>query len=850
MPQVGETIGHIRLTETLGEGGMGTVWAGFDDKLRREVAVKTVRADRVDLEARARFLAEARILSRLEHLNICRVHDYIEGEDADYLVLERIRGRTLKAAIAEGLEPAARLRVASGVARALVAAHARGVVHSDLKPSNVMLTEDGEARVLDFGLARPAGAAFAADAGGSFRPGAAEALGGGTLTRLAAVSLSSRGAVAGSPGYMSPEQARGERLTPAGDMYAFGLLLQEIFTGRPAYPADLPRRELVARAAAGDALPTLGVDIDLRKLIQRLLAPLPEARPTAVEAVAALDRVRDRPRRRRRWLAAVAAVLGLTAAGVKYGVDLRRERNQAVAARSEAEQVTSFLVELFDASRPEATDGRELSVRELLDVGEERIAELDGHPAVQGRLLFTFGGVHLGLGDYRRAAEYSERAARTMSAAGSSDKEIADALRRAGQAWLHLGDTAAGRKLCEEALELTDRSPELGELQRSANLYCLAWVLKEEGKLAEAIPYQEEVVAIRRRERPGSGELVAALGFLAVLHVDAQNLDRAGPVLEEALALRVRLSGPDHPHRAKLLGMLARVYRLQGDLPAAEDHARSALEIRERVLGAEHASVAYSYFELAALLLNRGNAESAIEHLERAGEIWRNSFGDDAKHLAAIHEGHAVAHRIRGEHAAAVAEYQRALASRRKHLGDDHPVVARNLTAMAPSQAAIGQGLEAEAGLRRAIEIVEPLSGDSARLILADALVRLAGLLASRGTDGEARALLERAEGLGALASPERPAATQRLAEVHLARGSLAEAAGDPPAAARRYSAAVSLLSPLAPDSGDVDLLEVLARALLAAGRLEEACRWIDRLAATDWRRPELSEACLATESR
>jgi len=147
-----------------------------------------VRGDRVDLEARARFLAEARILSRLEYPNICRVHDYLEGEDADYLVLERIRGRTLKAAIADGLAPAAKLRVAHEIAAALAAAHARGVVHSDLKPANVMLTEEDRVRVVDFGLARPADGSAPVDEVDTSRA-RLETRSDGTLTRLAAIAM-------------------------------------------------------------------------------------------------------------------------------------------------------------------------------------------------------------------------------------------------------------------------------------------------------------------------------------------------------------------------------------------------------------------------------------------------------------------------------------------------------------------------------------------------------------------------------------------------------------------------------------------------------------------------------------
>jgi serine/threonine-protein kinase len=703
---------------------------------------------------------------------------------------------------------------------------------------------------VDFGLARPADGAGPVDEVDESRAHL-ETENGGTLTRLAAIAMrGSEVVVTGTPGHMSPEQARGERVTAASDMYAFGLLLQEVFTGRPAYPRDLSPAELLELAADGDTVPVEGVDAEVRALIERLQSPAPEARPRAAEAVAVLARIRDRPRRRRRRLALAAAIAALVAAGVKYGVDLRRERNQAESARveaevarREAEQVTQFLVELFDASRPEMAAGREITVGEILDLGQERIDNLAEQPAVQGRLLSTFGDVHLGLGDYGRSAEYYERAARVLAVTGSAAGDVADNLRSSAYARLYLGETAAARELCREALELA-RSHELGGLERSKNLYCLAWILNEEGRPAEAAAYQEQVVEIRRRELAGSGELAAALTTLAIIQLDAGNPDGAEPVLREALELRERLSGLDHPQRATLLDGLARVFRLRGELAAAADHARQALDVRRRTLGEEHADVAHSYLELAALHLLRGRTEPALGLLARSEKIWRRTLGEDAEPLAGIHALRARAHGIRGEHVAAVAEYEKAIARWRESLGDDHPLLGEGWTAAAPSLVARGRVDEAAEGLRRAIAIFEARPDESSPLFLADALSRLATLLTEQDAADEARGLLERAEGLEPLRSPSSPAARRRLAEVHLARGLLEEAAGDPRTADRRYRAAISLLEPLAAASEDVMLLEVLVRALLAAGQVDDACRWVEKLSATDWRRPELQEPC------
>ena len=132
------------LLEPLGRGGMGEVYNGFDETLKRRVALKAIRAEhRLSPQARTRFLREAQILSQLDHPQICRIFDYVEGPDADYLVLEFIEGRSLRASIRGGLDSSLKLRIAEQVVEVLAVAHAAGVVHRDLKPENVMVTAAG-----------------------------------------------------------------------------------------------------------------------------------------------------------------------------------------------------------------------------------------------------------------------------------------------------------------------------------------------------------------------------------------------------------------------------------------------------------------------------------------------------------------------------------------------------------------------------------------------------------------------------------------------------------------------------------------------------------------------------------
>ncbi|MEM8994259.1 MAG: serine/threonine-protein kinase, partial [Acidobacteriota bacterium] len=265
---VGEVLGgQVRIEAVLGRGGMGAVYRGFDTWLERPVAVKTIRGDVLrDESSHERFRREARLLSRLDHAHICRVYGLLRHAGRDFLVLELIDGTPLSSA-AE-LDPAGKLRIARDIAEALIAAHAERIVHRDLKPGNIMVTPEGRAKVLDFGISRVIDTSLESAApGGAVEEPAGEE-------------------VVGTLAYMSPEQARGEELTPGSDLYAFGLLLQELFSGEPAHARDLGVYELLRRARAGERDPAEGVAPEIKTLVDRLTALEPSDRPGAVEAAA------------------------------------------------------------------------------------------------------------------------------------------------------------------------------------------------------------------------------------------------------------------------------------------------------------------------------------------------------------------------------------------------------------------------------------------------------------------------------------------------------------------------------------------------------------------------------------
>src|SRR6476659_3585292 len=273
LAEIGQVLGgRYRLVELLGTGGMATIYRATDTGLGRDVALKLLRPEYLrDPDFSSRFRQEAQAAASLSHPNIVTVYDYGEDPSGPYIVMELIDGEDLATILRRSgtLPPRQVARIGAGVARALAAAHARGLVHRDIKPGNVLIGADGAVKVVDFGIARA----------------------------IAEAQVTLPGTTLGSVHYFSPEQARGEPATASSDIYSLGIVLYEMLTGVRPFEGDSAASVGLARLSGPVPDPTLvraSVPSELAAITRRAMALDPAARFSSAGAMAdALDATLD-----------------------------------------------------------------------------------------------------------------------------------------------------------------------------------------------------------------------------------------------------------------------------------------------------------------------------------------------------------------------------------------------------------------------------------------------------------------------------------------------------------------------------------------------------------------------------
>ncbi|GIL06117.1 MAG: hypothetical protein BroJett031_26370 [Betaproteobacteria bacterium] len=648
----GAAIGPYRLIRPLGEGGMGAVWlAERTDMLqRRQVALKLPRLLTQRAALAERLAREREILAALNHPNIARLYDAgLTADGQPYLALEYVEGERIDAhCTRKALDVPARLQLFLQVARAVAHAHAQLVVHRDLKPANILVTEAGEVKLLDFGIAKLLEDGHARET---------------ELTQLAGRAL--------TPDYAAPEQILGQPIGTAADVYALGVVLFELLAGARPYKLKRDSRAALeeaivaaepARPSAAASEPKLRKRLrgDLDTIVLKALKKVPSERYGTVEALAedierylAQQPVRAQPDRwpyragkfvlRHRYaVAAAAAVMATAIAGAAVASwqarEAQRSREVALRERSNADEVKNFVLAMLRDAGPQNAAGKVISPAEMLARARARIDRIDPkRVAVRVELLGTLGDSLLMLEDAKTAESVLLQAiAEAQTGLDASDKRVLWAKSMLSQAYRRQNRYAEMRAVLEDIVpRLRARETELpnqllAALVNLVNLNCGEYRMDE---CERAVDEGLGVLERRFGGRHVNGLLLLARRSetLTWRGQPARGLEEA----EQAVQLALDLHGGNTRHVMVLYARTARVHALAGlgRIDEALRESDALLAATEAAFAGRTRVYALRLLAFAPILLEAGAVERALAFTEEGLAILSNYQERDALSL-------------------------------------------------------------------------------------------------------------------------------------------------------------------------------------------------------------------------
>jgi serine/threonine-protein kinase len=631
----------------LGRGGMGIVYRAYRTELNRQVAIKMVHAGaQASARTLARFRVEAEAVARLQHPNIVQVHDVGQHAGSPFLVLELVEGQNLAQRISGTPQPARwAAEIVEKIARAVHAAHHQGVVHRDLTPSNILLTDDGTPKIADFGLAKLV-------------------IGGGERR-------TQTGEIVGTPSYMAPEQASGRlgEIGAATDVYALGAILYELITGRPPFKGESPLETMrqvvndqpVAPSRLRSKLPR---DLEVialkclhkepqRRYLQALdlaedLHRFLEGRPILARRASIVERswrwCRRNPGLAAASITAAAALASLFVGTAVAAWTFRTQRNQIRQAEAEAKAVIDFLQNdvLAQASsyeqvrmHPEITPDPNLTVRKLLNRAAESIeGKFQSQPSVDATVRETIGKAYLGVESFDKAEHHLKRAVDLWRREqGEKSAETLSAM--AQLFWCYQMQMkyreaeAVGKKTLELCLEV------LGETHPITLdvMHKLVFLYVDHHKHAQAAPLAQKYMDTCRRVFGESHiQTAQAYAIMGRLSMNQGGYADAEKALTKSYEIRSRILGKEHPSTLGVMTHLAFVNSLQGNNPRAEQLDSELLKTYRRIFSADHPQTLNIVIALGRVYLDEGKLAQAEQLLVQAAQGWSRITNEDHLH--------------------------------------------------------------------------------------------------------------------------------------------------------------------------------------------------------------------------
>jgi len=755
-PLRGLRLGAWKIERPIGEGGMGTVFRAVraDGEYEAIAAIKLVRGGVPSPLLNERVRSERQILAGLSHPGIAQLLDGGTTEDGTpYLVMEHVDGLPITEWCAgRDLEVEDLIRLFLKVCDAVAYAHSALVAHRDLKPSNILVTPDGEPKLLDFGIAK-----------------LVDSLSDGEVTQTYAVM---------TPAYASPEQVLGARTGVASDIYALGVLLHEMLSGRlPIETRGLTPPQVITKvtsevpppvsSATDDPGRRASLKGDIDAIVSRALRKEPESRYASVTAFADDLRLHleGHPIKARRdvWSYRMSKALRRHAGMVSGGLLLlivvvtfaanalvqaravARERDRAAAERESAVRVSAFLEDLLTGADPDEPASLELTAREILDRGAARVLSgLREDPIVQAQLVTVMGRVYRRLGDYAASEPLLDSALAVLRREGDATADaLGDALVERAALAYDVGDYERAFEFASAALAVFEEEVSGDDARIASALDWMGVSLAELGRLEEAERYASAMVEMYRRLNPEpNADLGSALTSYTDLLRAMGDLERALDVGEEALAMARELYGNDHLEVAYALNQLTSTLRELGRAEEAIPLVEEGLAIRRANFAGPHVEVAASLGNVANVYLAVGREDEALAARRESHEMLVTMFPEPHPYTAASRSslGSLLARLGRLDEAEPL--LVESIAEHRIVLTPANPNLAFPLTALGRLYLQQDRYDEAEPVLREAYEVRSGGLPPGHWEVAASAL-ELARALERLGRDQEAEALFQ-----------------------------------------------------------------------------------------------------------
>ena len=718
------------LEKKLSEGGFGEVWLTGREKIKRQRVFKfCFEVER--LKALQREITLFRLLKEElgDRDDIARILDW-NFEQAPYFIESEYAadGNLMEWAEEQGgiaaVPMAQRLEIVAQLATALAAAHSVGVLHKDVKPTNVLIAcgiDRLQVRLADFGI-------------GTVTERDRLVASGITALGLTAKTEEEPSSYSGTRLYMAPELLEGKRATLQADIYALGVVLYQAVVGdftralAPGWRRDVDDELLcadIALAVDGSPERRLGNALRITERLRSLETRRREREAERREREQARQTLKAlaRSRKRRKVVAAVIGVL-IVFSGVmafqtnRIAKEVERANREAERANLEAEranreaevarQVSQFTVDLFRGSEPSAGLAGVMTARELLDQGAEKIGEgLPQQPLTQAMLMDTIGTVYSQLGLYKSAQPLFEEAlAIRQKHLGQRHPSVAASLREIATVYRLQGHIEQAESLFHDSLEILEKA--LGEvhpdLVPSLNGLGIIYWRQERYQEAEAA-YRRSLKILELAETQDQAAVAKSLNNLGLVRAIQGRYADAEPLYLRAIQILESSEGPDGPTVAQTLTNLGNAYRSQQRYQEAERILQRTLEIRERIMDPDHPMIASSLNNLANLYRIQERLGDAEALFERALRIWEAALGQEHRSVGIALTNLADVYAAQERYLDAETLYHRSLGIFEKALGPEHIYVASPLHGLATIYRDQERAGEAEPLYRRALEI-------------------------------------------------------------------------------------------------------------------------------------------------